>query len=1020
MTMKTLLSLCTAAALTVVSAPAATAGTTPAPAAADARAAAQSIPTSAAAGHLAASGCTESSGVATCDLWAKAGTTQVLGQQLPIWGYADSDLAPATAPGPLLVVHQGDRVDVTLHNSLDEPTSLAFPGQPAEAFSAGLSPAAEVTGTAPGGSTTYSFTASRPGTFAYEAGHTADGARQVAMGLAGALVVLPADPSGAYGTPATAYDDEAVLVLSEIDPDLNAHPATFDMRGFRPRLRLVNGKAFPSTDPVGTDQGHTVLLRYVNVGSVPHPMSLLGATQTQVAEDGHPLTYPAPELIAAVQPGGTADTLVHMPTGPESKVTLFEAGQHLDNDGQTTSDPAQLAFGGMMTFLDTAAPAPSTDAVGPVSRKVAASPNPSDGTADVTVRAHVSDASTGGSAVTAAELVVDDATSVGVGFGLPMQGSFDSPEVDVTGTIPATAPDCAPATGPVPVALSCLAPGKHRIFVRAQDAAGNWGVVGVTVLRLPKTGPGTRDGSLDPAPTNGTEPVRISATGDDSDADGQINDAEYFIDTAGDPGTGSWLQINRTATIVSEDGTIPAGTVAALSEGVHHVLVRSHDSLNLWGPLLDIPLVVDKTGPTVTAAAVMPNPSNGKIDDPGNPGNLVVSGQISDLDADGGQQSRLVDAEGFLEPSSSTPDPGTGFQLYAVDGDLDSSTEAVYGQIPLSAISHLTDGDHTVYVRGQDAAGNWGPLFATPLTVDTTAPVLSNATALPSPVNLGQLLTVTADVNEASFGGAEFWTGANDPGEGNASAVPLSYANGKVSVTVPVTGLPSRNVTFNVRVQDLAGNWSNVVSKTVFVRGPGGAAGMLGFQRTTGAVTVARAAGIPRTAGNKGVAMTLRGGRRSAPAYVSASTGAGVTGYAADFAFAQHTLRAPAAGTVSLFQAATTGGRPVFTLQLRTTRSGSQVRAVLARLGAGPLAGDWRRLSGGPHHVRLDWASGTASSNGHLQVLLDGRKLFEETANTTGLTIRTLRLGAVSGVHGAPAGSAYFDGYRTLRVSTAR
>ena len=105
------------------------------------------------------------------------------------------------------------------------------------------------TGVAPGGSAAYTFTASRPGTFVYEAGHTADGARQVAMGLAGALVVLPADASGAYGSRATAYDDDAVLVLSDVDPELNAAPMKFDMRSFRARYRLINGKAFPTHRP---------------------------------------------------------------------------------------------------------------------------------------------------------------------------------------------------------------------------------------------------------------------------------------------------------------------------------------------------------------------------------------------------------------------------------------------------------------------------------------------------------------------------------------------------------------------------------------------------------------------------------------------------------------------------------------------------------------------------------------------------------------------------------------------------
>ena len=78
----------------------------------------------------------------------------------------------------------------------------------------------------PGGTASYTFHATRPGTFLYEAGHTADGARQVAMGLVGALVVLPTDPPAA----GREYDDEAVVVLTEVDPALNAAPPSFDMR----------------------------------------------------------------------------------------------------------------------------------------------------------------------------------------------------------------------------------------------------------------------------------------------------------------------------------------------------------------------------------------------------------------------------------------------------------------------------------------------------------------------------------------------------------------------------------------------------------------------------------------------------------------------------------------------------------------------------------------------------------------------------------------------------------------------
>ena len=127
------------------------------------------------------------------------------------------------------------------------------------------------------------------------------------MGLAGAFVVLPADGT-AYGSqptgyPSTAYDDEAVLVLSEIDPVLNNNvshshdvtpPAPFDMRDFNPRYRLINGKAFPETDPVSTDQDHQVLLRYVNVGSQSHSMTSWAATRSRWRRTATPGSSPPP------------------------------------------------------------------------------------------------------------------------------------------------------------------------------------------------------------------------------------------------------------------------------------------------------------------------------------------------------------------------------------------------------------------------------------------------------------------------------------------------------------------------------------------------------------------------------------------------------------------------------------------------------------------------------------------------------------------------------------------------------
>ena len=93
-----------------------------------------------------------------CDLYAMTGTTPVLGRSMPIWGFSTHRCRRlGDRPGPLLVVDEGDTVSITLHNTLTEPVSLALPGQPASAFTTGLSAQAEEAGAAPGGTRTYTF-----------------------------------------------------------------------------------------------------------------------------------------------------------------------------------------------------------------------------------------------------------------------------------------------------------------------------------------------------------------------------------------------------------------------------------------------------------------------------------------------------------------------------------------------------------------------------------------------------------------------------------------------------------------------------------------------------------------------------------------------------------------------------------------------------------------------------------------------------------------------------------------------
>lgn len=1001
-----------------------------------------------AAGKLTPSGCVRDAGTAQCDLYAMTGTTQLLGTALPIWGFSTSATAgTATAPGPVLVVQQGDTVSITVHNQLGDNVSLALPGQPASAFTQGLSAADQTTGAAPGGTATYTFHADRPGTFLYEAGHTPQGARQVAMGLAGALVVLRNDATAS----GHAFDDESVVVLSDMDPRLNAHPATFDMRGYRAQWRLINGKPFPSTNPVPTDQGHTVLLRYVNVGSVPHPMSLLGANQLEVAQDGHDLTQAQRAVVAELDSGTTLDALVTMPSGPESRVTLYETGSHLDNVGQTELDPTRIATGGMMAFLDTQAPPPTTDLVGPSPSHVTVTPSRSAGTAPVEVAADLSDVRHGGSNVTAAELVVDD-PSIAVGNGIPMgpAEAFGTPTAHVTGTIPVSPPPgqtCTPDTGPVPVTLECLPAGKHVIYVRGQDSANNWGVVGSVVLNLPKTGPQTRDATTTPAVANGSAAIAVSATGDDSAADGVIDGAELFLDSVGSDGAGTPLTLNRSAAIVSEDLTIPASlssgqtcttqplVAACLSEGTHHLYLHSHDDLGLWGPVLDVPLAVDRTGPAVDAAAVTPNPSNGLVSSPGDTGYLRVSALITDRDSlSGALQGTVARAEGFFAPSSPNPTPGSGFALLPVDGTWNSTSENVYGLIPLSQVRTKANGSYQVFVRGKDDAGNWGALFPVSLVVDKTAPTLGALTASPNPTAGAANLTLSAPVTgETSFQTAELWTGTTDPGVGKATRITVGYVNGAAVVTVPLGTYPAGTTQFNLRVQDMAGNWSNAVSTTVTVSaapGSPGAAGLLSdsfeggnlslWSSITGAPTVTTTAGLLPTDGtNHGLQVAL-----PRIGYVTDNSPVGEAAYHARFAFSGAAMSIASGNTtaVTVFEARTASGS-AYSVQVGRSGGGTgpanRIRIVMSRSGARAVTGGWVTLPAGAHRLQTDWQSGpaTGAGQGSLRLSVDGVVSSTLTGNTSTLRVDSVRLGLVAGLNRAWTGRAYFDTFTSSKTS---
>ena len=263
-------------------------------------------------------------------------------------GMAGANCSTMQVPGPTLIVHQGDKVTVTLTNNLPAAagnTSILFPGF--NVCTAVLNPdgscPAVPTGVpglltreaAHGGSVTYSFIAATAGTHSYYSGTQGD--LQIEMGLYGAIIVLPTvvpagcravastlpdgqpdyrNAAAAYNHSASCYDREYLFQFAEMDPRIHsqaqqqaavacAQPTgcmTVETEPYHPAYFLINGRSMPDDmDPNYAVQyphqpyngnphmhpGELVLLRVIGNGRWQHPFHEHGNHVRVLARDGN-------------------------------------------------------------------------------------------------------------------------------------------------------------------------------------------------------------------------------------------------------------------------------------------------------------------------------------------------------------------------------------------------------------------------------------------------------------------------------------------------------------------------------------------------------------------------------------------------------------------------------------------------------------------------------------------------------------------------------------------------------------
>lgn len=169
---------------------------------------------------------------------------------------------------------------------------------------------------------------------------------------------------------------------------------------------------------------------------------------------------------------------------------------------------------------------------------------------------------------------------------------------------------------------------------------------------------------------------------------------------------------------------------------------------------------------------------------PGAP--IALQATITDRRYENSGLLPITAAEYFVD----TPgDEGTGTSMTPTDGAWGSASEGVQATLDTSA---LTPGRHTVFVRGRNNQGKWGPYTAVFLNIETPPPpcVPVTGTTLTlitsAPIYTDTVTTFEATLEPEDFTAPYTYTldfGAGPSGPASGSANPLSGINHTFDIT---------------------------------------------------------------------------------------------------------------------------------------------------------------------------------------------------------------------------------------------
>ncbi len=242
-------------------------------------------------------------------------------------------------PGPRIRVTEGDSVRFVVKNDLPEATTVHWHGL---IVPNGMDGPGDITQKPiePSQSFTYELTTQQRGTYFYHSHKDAD--RQEALGMYGALIIDPKN------TPATStYDQEAVIQLGQWTVKNGYTFPSMPMEGSFPNYFTINGKAYPSTEPINLKVGQKLLVRFIGTNSMDiHPMHIHGGPFTIVATDGNPVPSTAQFQKDTVDVGTGERYDVVWPAREPGKWLL-----HCHINHHTTNDNVETDGGGGLTMV---------------------------------------------------------------------------------------------------------------------------------------------------------------------------------------------------------------------------------------------------------------------------------------------------------------------------------------------------------------------------------------------------------------------------------------------------------------------------------------------------------------------------------------------------------------------------------------------------------------------------------------------------------------------------------------------